>query len=274
MKKVCIICSLLIFSFHAFAGGQVGTGGNGCWTLETNKLTWKSIEELSHPEIIKATSFNHIKPTMPVLPTNNIKQFNLMDRFESFDPFKRFERIAYSNPHFHRLLRNLSKLFQVSYLVQVNVEGVFEGDVKKLHKKCVGFSPALMTMPDGSIVFFRPIWNRISTLSAEIMLIHETLRLAQTFHPAFDKMTNAELQLITSLFFGERNRHYLLNNLINKYESSLRDGCDIHLHGKSSDFSGKFLQTFCTEELSIDELNQWRGSDQKIPKKLRSLFFN
>lgn len=216
MKFIFIF--LLMMNVVYADGGQSGSGGNGCWIKDGHQMMWISIEELSYPEHINPGERSNLKIELPFASSLSPLVFNLWTKFNGENPFRRFERIKRTAPKTFGLLQSLSRLFEVSFVVNNTIEGHFNADMSRAYSGCLSFSPSLMTFPDGTIVFFKKAWDRMDSLSAEIILIHETIRLGQLLHPVFKNMSNKELQFLTALFFSEG---FYLHQAVRKIERSV-----------------------------------------------------
>jgi hypothetical protein len=227
-----ITVATLAFSLNArsedLLGGQSGNGGNGCWIRVNSGFQWKSMEELIHPE-----HFNLVRPlslafSLPASSTYRTKSADLTKIVQVRKAFKRLDRLANLTPRIYEVLSEMSKLFEYVYIIHTNISGVFEGDISRLYPKCLYYSPAVVTLDDGTILFFKPTWDKLSSLSSEVILIHETIRLAQLLHPAFKDLSNSNLQELTALLFSARRVNYRINNILEGIELTLREKCSLH----------------------------------------------
>lgn len=205
-------------------GGQSGNGGNGCWIREGSRFQWKSIEELIHPEHFELARPFSQAFSLPASSVYQVRSMDLTKIIQAKKAFKRLDRLSVSAPKIYGILAEMIKLFEHVYVVQTNISGVFEGDISRLYPKCLYYSPAVVTLDDGTILFFKPTWDRLSSLSSEIILVHETIRLAQLLHPAFKDLSNADLQELTALLFSTRRVNFRIQIILNSIEQTLREG--------------------------------------------------
>jgi hypothetical protein len=253
-----IIITLFAFlSFPSFGGGQLGTGGNGCWSFKENMLQWKSFEEITFPEISKERPILFTKILLPETGRMTLLHSNEQEKIRLILKM-RLHRIELLSPKVHSALLMMSQLFDVSYTIHRSVEGIFEGDAGFVPHSCESFSPALISTNNGVILFFTPIWNKLSTISQEIIIVHETLRLAQIFHPAFQNMSNVVLQYFTYLLISDDIPDYKLKNHLAKYERKVEVSCEKPIHDSFSSFKSKIMRVICSDGKSFHHLNQWR----------------
>lgn len=239
--KTILLLLMFIYSIPLHAdGGQSGSGGNGCWIKDERTLMWISIEEMSFPELIIPGLRSNLKVSLPFSSSLNPLIINLREKIYGSSPFNRFERIKRTAPRTYRTLLSFSRLFEVSFVVNNTIEGKFDAYISRTNPGCLSYAPSLMTLPDGTIVFFKKAWDKMDSLSGEIILIHETIRLMQLFHPAFKRMTNKELQYLTSLFFTESTKPYLLNTEVKKWEAAISSSEE--LDGWVESFNEKRLE--------------------------------
>jgi hypothetical protein len=241
MKLLFLLIAITSLSFSLTArsenllGGQSGNGGNGCWIRSNSGLEWKSIEELIYPEHFQSTRPMSRAFMLPAASRYEAKSIDLSQKIQVKKAFKRLNRLSILVPRTFELLLEMSKLFEHAYIIQTNISGVFEGDISRLYPKCHYFSPAVVSLDDGSILFFKPTWDKLSSLSSEVILVHETIRLAQLLHPAFKDLSNSELQELTALLFSTRRLNYRINNILGSIEQSLRKNYQMHETCPSSD---------------------------------------
>lgn len=206
---------------HANLGGQSGNGGNGCWTNINGVIEWRSLEELLYPELLGGPTDVSGKPRLPWIHNGEIRHFNFHDQLLASEYFKTLERIKGVAPETYRTLLEISLLFKSSYIIHHELRGVYAGEINELFPKCKRYAPALLTIQDGTIVFFKSTWKKISPKSARIIIIHETLRLAQTFHPGFASMSTKDLQLLTALLLSEEPNFFRLRSILDPIEDTL-----------------------------------------------------
>lgn len=223
MKLVYKLTLFIFFSSSVFAGGQIGSGGNGC-TLSNGE--WKSMEELIYPAIFERTLNGFEKFDFEDIPIDSFKRIKLSDYVKYSSAFKKLNVLSFSYPRTYKALMSMTRLFESAYLVQRPIEGLFEGDKSFLfHSACVSFTPALMTLNSGLVVFFGDVWNQLSGQTSEVILIHEVFRLAQILHPSFKEMKNWELQMMTTLLFSGDPKSVVFQ----KYERLLRNSSVVEL---------------------------------------------
>ncbi|WPU67082.1 hypothetical protein [Peredibacter starrii] len=273
-----IIALILSFSFtSAFAGGQTGSGMNGCWVRNFYGVReWRSIEEIMYPEIIlrrpsRSIRSYDINPQWNYVP--NTQYANLTGKYYVKRALKRISQISTTHPKTHLIFNELFKLFRRVQVSTFKLDGIFKGELTTHHSICKDFSPAMMTFRNGSIVVFKPVFEQLDGLSSEILYVHETIRFAQTFHPVFHDMTDSELQHLSSLFFLNRPDYMKFNEILKKYEERLvqaeyKIGSPKPYipSGESYDtermFRSKFQEAvFYYEENLGDELNKFRATD-------------
>lgn len=225
-----ILALVLILSFtDAFAGGQTGSGMNGCWVKNGYAVNeWRSIEELMYPEMItrrpRGDNRGYETNSQWFYIPNKTRYFDMTERYYAKRALKRLGFLEQSHPKSHQLFKELYKFFVHVQVSKLTLKGVFKADINQKHNACRDFSPAMMTFKNGSIVVFKPVFEQLDPLSAEIMYVHETLRFAQTFHPAFGDLTDAELQRLTSLFFLNRPYAEKFDEILKKFEERLVEG--------------------------------------------------
>lgn len=277
MKKNILFVCLSFFCINAFAGGQLGSGGNGCWVAESKGLSWKSIEELQYPDFFIENKYQFKKDVLPEVAGNTFVKANLSNERSLQKAMLRLERIKDISPHLYKTLLNISSMFKVSYIVKSAPEGIFDGAIF-YGLNCVSFAPALMTLENGSIVFFSETWNKLDGVSAEVILVHEILRMAQLFHPAFAEMDDAELQLITALFFSPEIYRGILKSKIMNLEKKVHRSClNDFLPTSDDSFKSKLHASTCSGGKELDHFNSWRSLNplhrQNVERDIADLFF-
>lgn len=220
-----LLCS--IFPSMAQAGGQTGSGMNGCWIKNIyGKLEWRSIEEMIYPGVIRRQSpssrhYSHITIRMQI----DGKFKNVISNYTASKALKRLKIIQHSHPKSYSTFLSLFQLFKHVQVSKLKLKGLFRAETATAQKGCIDYSPAMMTFEDGAIVVFKPIFERLDPFSVVLLYIHETIRFAQVFHPAFNDLSDSDLQYLTSLFFTNRVRQRNLERILNKYEERLTAGC-------------------------------------------------
>lgn len=215
-----LLCSIIPSITHA--GGQTGSGMNGCWVKNIyGKLEWRSIEEMIYPRVIRRQSpssrhYSHLNTRMQV----HGKYKNVISNYTASKALERFKIIQNSHPKSYSTFLSLFQLFKHVQVSKLKLEGLFRGEATVI-KGCKDYSPAMMTFNDGAIVVFKPVFERLDPFSATLLYVHETIRFAQVFHPAFNDLSDSDLQLLTSLFFTNMVQHQDLNQILNKYEQRL-----------------------------------------------------
>ncbi|WP_408096065.1 hypothetical protein ACJVC5_13565 [Peredibacter sp. HCB2-198] len=276
-----ILALVLILSFtSAFAGGQTGSGMNGCWIKNFHGVReWRSIEEVMYPEMIvkrpRGTNRSYDSATQWFyVPTT--RYYDMTQRYFARRAYKRLAFIAQGHPKSHQLFSELYKLFSQVQVSTLTLNGLFKAELSENHTICKSFSPAMLTYKNGSIVVFKNVFERLDPLSAEILYIHETIRFAQTFHPAFYDLTDAELQRLTSLFFINRPNTNKFDEVLKKYEERLVVGAykkghyrpDLNMNSTESVFRVKFQEAILFNEEKLgDELNELRINDKEFEER-------
>ncbi len=225
--KVTLIILLLCFIIPPIthAGGQTGSGMNGCWVKNIyGKLEWRSIEEMIYPRVIRRQSpssrhYSHINIRMQI----HGKYKNVMSNYTASKALDRLKIIQDSHPKSYLTFLSLFQLFKHVQVSKFKLEGLFSGEATII-KGCNDYSPAMMTFNDGAIVVFKPVFERLDPFSVTLLYIHETIRFAQVFHPVFSDLSDSDLQLLTSLFFTNMVQYQDLNKILNKYEQRLTTG--------------------------------------------------
>lgn len=287
--KIAFAFVLLVMISTAYAnefmGGQTGNGGNGCWLNTNSGIEWKSIEELTYPELIQwENRFATPVELPPYLKTAKLVNFNSI--YGAKNLYKRLERLALIAPNITKTLKEFSRLFEVSYVVPFQLPGLFEAELKIPFKACRDFSPALMTLNDGTIIFFQPVWERLPVKSMEIIIIHETIRLAQVFHPAFRSLSNKDLQLLVSLLFSHEKNKFRIARILEDIEYSLywktypvntlpfpatnSDG----LINTRQAFNSVLLEGLMNNELPVNSLNYLRTQNRPFTRTVLEKILN
>lgn len=231
MTRYHLICFLSLFlacPVFAHEGGQTGSGGNGCWLYWEGGYTWKTVEELSY-----INSFGRYRS----------REYTSKVRFSSKISFKRarpqditigdlarsrpykdgldvLKTLRDGAPHVHAVMMDLTNLFKYVHVLHIDSHGSFEADYSSMQERCEKFSPAMLTFNDGTIIVFRPIWNRVESVSMTVLYVHETLRFAQMFHPAFKDLSNAELQAVSSYMFDSSKKKDMMK-ILGRFEKRL-----------------------------------------------------
>lgn len=213
------VLSLLSFKSSAMDGGQSTNGGNGCWVSEsTGSTKWLSIEEILYSDILLKEQ--HFTQTLQ-LPLRKNEDFNLFDHYLSHKMFSRLERLKYLAPETFKVLKETTRLFENVRVLPYSIAGVYGADLGDYLPRCSLYAPALLTTKEGAIVFFQKTWNKLHPRSAQIILIHETIRLAQLFHPAFKNLSNHRLQRLSALLFSDSRMGFDLRNELKEIEKNL-----------------------------------------------------
>lgn len=273
-----VIALVLTLSFtNAFAGGQTGSGMNGCWIKNANGIReWRSIEEIMYPDMIvkrpagTGRAYDNGSQWFYV-PTT--RYFDMTERYYAKWATKRFAVIAKTSPKSYQVFKELFKLFTHVQVSNMKLSGIYKGELSKNHKICKDFSPAMLTFNNGSIVVFKNIFENIDPLSAQILYIHETIRFAQTFHPAFKDLTDADLQRLTALFFTNRPELEKFDLILKQFEDRLTTGSykkDLTLadlivsqdYNTESVFRARFLEAVLIDDSNLGaQLNELRIND-------------
>lgn len=231
--KILFICLLSLFAFSALAqdrmGGQEGNGGNGCWYEdEQGALSWKTIEELKYWHLIspEQSRYSAQNPnvgtiTLRIRPAGSLYQTNFLDTLPARLAIHRLGQIAIRFPNVYKTLMSYTSHLKNVTVVQYDYRGVYQGDVSHLFFDCLNFSPAMLTLNDGTVFAFRPIWNSITALTSEIVLLHEIIRFAQMFQPEFHDLSNEELQKLSALLFSVRHESDELEKILRRIEVRL-----------------------------------------------------
>ena len=228
-----ISLTLPVFS-QSEMGGQTGSGGNGCWVDDSEQ--WKSLEEILYEDSFnrydgrdsfwyRNNFFRYLRFGHFVLPGKNyIYEKDLRDTpsFRRGLGILRNLRDVY--PRTHKAIRELYELFGSVYISTTVPEGIYEGSVTNDDSViCDKYSPGILSFKDGSVVFFKPVIDKIDHISTIVIFVHEAIRFAQMFHPAFQDLSNEDLELFTASLFDwsihEEIRPVLVdieNKLINK----------------------------------------------------------
>lgn len=225
MKKFSTLLLLLIFvPLHAHEGGQGGSGSAGCFS-SANIDHWRTFKRIKNstlfnPLVVSDTySSRSSRDTMPirgpeVILTQNIQNLSVIKRAR-----KSFARISNTSPHFYATIKELFTFFDKIYLIQKNIDGNFNEHSDSAPRIC-RLSPAIVTLPNGAVVISRKIWNELDNELNELVIIHEVLKFAQIFHPAFKTLSNEELQDIATLFITNSNRSKIALRL-RRFEKTL-----------------------------------------------------
>lgn len=278
-----ILITMSLFPFLALAaGGQTGSGMNGCWVKNRYGVDeWRSIEEVYYPNMIIRRTSPKSRPydrNDVWFLLSNRTYVNLNTKYYSSRAQNRMKRLTQTHPRSLKLFIELFKLFDHVQVSNEKVDGLFRGDVSPAHKRCRDFSPAMITFNNGSIVVFRPVFEKMDALSVEILYIHESIRFAQTFHPSFHDMTDKELQLLTSLFFLNRTQPAKFKAILDKFEQRLEIAAyklgvprslvlPNNVYDTQIVFRHKFQEALYYDEENIGTiLNDFRINDQEFKK--------
>lgn len=231
--KIFFFCMLSLFAFSSLAqetmGGQTGNGGNGCWYKDdSDKLSWKTIEELKYWHIMAPAQSRYSSQhpnegtiRLRARPIGSYYEKDFFDTIPTTRAIQRFKKIARKYPKVHLSLMSHTKLLKKVMVAQYDSEGVYEGDITNLFFKCIRFSPALVTLENGKVIAYLPIWNSITAMSSEIVIMHEIIRFAQMFHPPFEDLSNEELQKLTALFFSVQSEATEMDKILSRFEARL-----------------------------------------------------
>ena len=276
MKFILALILILTFA-DAFAGGQTGSGMNGCWTKNHYGITeWRSIEEIMYPEMIvkRPQGSSRRYSTNPQwLYVPNSRYFDMTQKYYARRALERISNLELSHPKSFHVFKELFKLFEHVQVSNLKLSGIYKGELSNRHRICKDFSPAMLTFKNGSIVVFKDIFERLDPLSAEILYIHETIRFAQTYHPVFHDLSDSNLQRLTSQFFMNRLKYDTVDEILGKYEERLAFGkykTDLTLkevitaedYDTEIVFRAKFVEAVLVNEENLGtEINRLRIND-------------
>lgn len=233
-----LICIMILFlSFNSFSsenweGGQTGNGTNGCWYKnKKGSDSWKTIEELKYWHLISPNDdlysrYAYRNPGNSMLRlrqrASGIKySVNLLDTKFSEGAIKRLKSIEAVYPNVIQSILAQAHLLENVTVAQFDVRGVFEGDTTNFYFRCERFSPAMITDYNGEVTVFRPVWNVIGPLTAEVIIVHELIRFTQMFDPNFYDLDNDDLQRLTAMFFSYQNENASFEKLLKRFEKRL-----------------------------------------------------
>lgn len=231
--KILVICFLSFFGFSALSqdrmGGQEGNGGTGCWyENEYGVVSWKTIEELKYNHILgpeqnrySAQNPNVGTITLRIRPAGSLYQENFLDTLPARLAILRLQQIAFRFPNVYKTLISYTGHLKNVTVVQVDYRGKYRGKASQSFSHCLNFSPAMLTVNDGTVFAFRPVWNSITALTSEIVLLHEIIRFTQLFHPSFHDLSDEELQKLSALLFSVHNESAELEKILRTYEVRL-----------------------------------------------------
>lgn len=279
-----IFALMLSLSFtSAFAGGQTGSGMNGCWVkVSGGFLGWRSIEELMYPEMIikrpQGTGRNYGSNT-PWFYIPKTRYYDMTKRYYAVWSQRRLSFIEKSHPKSYHIFKELYQLLTHVQVSNLKLNGLFKAEVNRSHRDCKDFSPAMMTFKNGSIVVFKPVFEKLDPLSAQILYIHETIRFAQAFHPVFHDLSDSDLQRLTSLFFLNTIDIEKFDSILRKYEDRLVKGTykvgavrselsEAERQNSELVFRNKFQEmTYLNDENLGAELNELRINDTDFKER-------
>lgn len=226
---ILMLAGLNAFSSEDWEGGQTGNGGNGCWIETDGKITgWKTIEEIKYwrqfyleEKRYTARSIEDRKLKLRIAATQLYYSTNLLQTDTAVRALKRFEKIKSQFPLVYEALISYASLLEDVTVAQFETKGIYEGDVSQFMFNCRLFSPAIMTHYNGQVTVFRPVWNELSSFTAEVVLVHEIIRFSQVFSPLFQDMTNNELQRLTGFLFSGKAESQNASYILWRFENRL-----------------------------------------------------
>lgn len=278
MMKVLSVY-VLLFSSLVFAqeggasmGGQTGSGGNGCWSA-LDERGWKTLEELSYDHYfgkLRYVSSQGIQFTNPFsLPMEKEEKIKVIDltKSRSFRKVKMaFNKVKFRAPKTHKVLVDMMELFKYVHVINAVPRGIYRGDTTSVDGDCLTFSPAMMSFKNSTIFMFRPVVMSMDEVSANILIAHETFRLAQLLHPAFDHISDADLQHLTALLFYLFNKEQFFQYLDSIETRLVQSDYTLPMCGQADDEFHCFVDEKISSALVLDlplgsELNKLRLSD-------------
>lgn len=233
-----LICIMIFFlSFNTFAsedweGGQTGNGTNGCWYKNKNgNNNWKTIEEIKYWHLISPNHdiYSRYAVRNPGQSILRLRQrapgikysVNLLRTKFSEGAIRRLKSLEANYPNVIQSILAQSHLLEDVTVVQYDIIGIFEGDMTNFFFRCERFSPAMITEYNGEVTVFRPVWNAIGPLTAEVIIVHELIRFTQMFDPNFYDLDNDDLQRLTAMLFSYQNENATFEKILKRFESRL-----------------------------------------------------
>lgn len=227
MKKL----TLLLFVFMAFdafsqgadRGGQGGSGGNGCYISTSHGPVWRPLEDvISSPDSYEQEG---MESPFPGVFADNLeikkRDFIFKKDLSKFISFKnaqsRIKSLSNTLPRISKALVDFFAFFEHTYVLQYKIRGIYNGNEGRTRWTCTNYFPVFLTDFNGSLVISRPVWNSLDPIFKEFILVHEVLRFAQMFHPAFRGFTDTDLQKVTKLIMGDAPQ-YQIRRILDEIE--------------------------------------------------------
>ncbi len=201
-----------------FAGGQDGNGGNSCW-LRHERIT-VSFEELLYPGLRAEEYVSRLD-----LTSRGDRVSLLRDQQVFLTLREKYRRVREGHKLLGDALLDALNVYRDVFVFRgPPVEGFYAGSFYAAGECADSFGsprPAIVTFRNGGTVFVESTWNNMTATTQQIILIHETIRFLQMFHPALSSMTNLDIERFTlKVYEGESLPRSVL---LSKFEKSLKN---------------------------------------------------
>ena len=222
MFRLLLIC-FFVTSISAYAG-QHGSGGNIC--VARGDKRYKAFDEIKFPE--RASGLH--RQGSEVLTGQQLNVFpilfgmhegDLLSSRSSDNARNKILNLAANDEVLAGILITYFDLMKDVFVASFDFEVYAEvGRYSSELCKPGSLRSVILTRPTGAILVSSTLWKRLSLASQEVILIHETLRIAQLFSGWFD-VSNDELEELTMRLYSEDIHGFITHPFYENFKKAI-----------------------------------------------------
>lgn len=208
MKHLILLAMISISTLSSAddGGNSGGGGGNICLNPNTNR--WQMLEEVIYPSNAPTSFSEGTKIKAPKLVPELKREINLVDLTKMGPAISARQKLnrVYGAANMAKYLDEAFLMLTHTYVENLNPIRPIEADTNGTSACGSNNTRAILVSNGRDSILAYSLWNSLSLESQEILVIHETLRLASVLYSAFTSMTNADIQKLTmEIYAGKAN---------------------------------------------------------------------